>query len=329
MPSLLDPLKVGHLEFRNRIVMPSMLSSKATTDGQVTVELIEHYAQRAADLGLQIVEATAVSRTGLGIKSQIRLDSDQHVPGLERLVNKVHEKETLIGVQLFHVGGAGRSEICGCQPLAPSDLIVPHQGRELPRSMTIREIEEVIEDFSRAARRACEAGFDVVEIHGAHGYLLSQFLSPLSNRRDDEYGGSLENRVRLSLRVIRGIRKELGQDYPVLYRLGAEDMLQGGLTLDEGVKAATMLAEEGVGIIDVSGGLVGHLNPANEGPGFFITQAAAVKRAVKIPVIGVGGIKTAVEADAIIRSGQVDLVAVGRALFKDPKWASKAVKALR
>jgi 2,4-dienoyl-CoA reductase-like NADH-dependent reductase (Old Yellow Enzyme family) len=329
MASLLDPLRVGHLELRNRIVMPPMLSGKATPEGHVTDELIQHYARRAADLGLQIVEATAISQTGLGIRLQVRLDSDQHIQGLERLVNAVHEEETPIAVQLGHVGGAGRSEVCGCQPLAPSNLIVPNKGQEVPRAMTLSDIEEVVEDFVQATRRACEAGFDAVEIHGAHGYLLSQFLSPLCNRRDDEYGGSLKNRIRLSLRVISSIRKELGRRYPVLYRLGAEDMLQGGLALDEGVQAATMLAKEGVDIIDVSGGLIGHLNPANDGPGFFVPQAAAIKKTVKVPVIGVGGIKTAVEANAIIQSGQVDLVAVGRAMLKDPKWALKVASGLR
>jgi len=329
MPSLLDPLKVGHLELRNRIVMPPMLSCKATLKGHVTDEMIEHYARRAADLGLQIIEATAISRTSLGIRSQLRLDSDQRIRGFKRLVNAVHQEGTPIAVQLGHVGGAGRSEVCGCQPLAPSDLMVPNKGQEIPRAMTVSDIEEVIEDFAQATLRACEAGFDAVELHGAHGYLLNQFLSPLCNKRNDKYGGSLKNRIRLPLRIMISIRRELGSNYPVLYRLGAEDMLQGGLTLEEGVQAATVLAEEGVDVIDVSGGLVGHLNPANDDPGFFVPQATAVKRAVKIPVIGVGGIKTAAEADAIIRSGQADLVAVGRAMLKDPKWASKAVGAPR
>jgi len=193
--------------------------------------------------------------------------------------------------------------------------------------MSSEEIEGVVQAFKEAAVRAVEAGFDAVEVHGAHGFLLNQFLSPLTNKRTDQYGGPLENRVRLPLRIIEEIREELG-DYPILYRLGAEDILPSGLTLEEGLKAAKMIAEKGVSIIDVSGGLIGSRPPSLEGPGFFVPQAEAIKEATGIPVIGVGGIITADEADAIIRSGRVDLVAVGRAILKDPDWASKAVSSL-
>lgn len=168
-----------------------------------------------------------------------------------------------------------------------------------------------------------------MEIHGAHGFLLGQFLSPLTNRREDEYGGSLEHRVRLPLRVVEAVREELGRGFPLLYRLGVEDMMPGGLTLEEGVRAARLLADAGVDILDISGGLIGSSPPGLEGPGYFAPQAEAVRRAVDIPVIGVGSIKTAEEADAIIRSGRVDLVAVGRALLSDPKWAVKALRILR
>jgi len=187
------------------------------------------------------------------------------------------------------------------------------------------EIGAVVEAFREAARRAAEAGFDAVEVHGAHGFLLSQFLSPLTNRRDDEFGGPLENRVRLHLRIIEGIRRELGACYPLLFRLGVDDMTPGGLTLEEGVEAAKMIAKKGVDILDISGGLLGGRPPGLKGPGFFVPHAAAVKEATGIPVIGVGGIKTAKEADTIIRSGRVDLVAVGRAILEDPGWASKAL----
>jgi len=331
MASLLDPLKVGRLELRNRIVMAPMHFGKATKDGQVTEELINHYVDCANNLGLLIAEGTTVSKTNHWFHF-LRIDSDRFVPGLEKLVKRVHQSETLIALQLIHFGGLTKREVGLINPLAPSSIIIPgahmtYSDNEIPKAMTTDDIEGVIADFSKAARRACEAGFDAVEVIGAHGRLFGQFLSPLTNKRDDKYGGSLENRVRLSVRIVRSIRKELGS-YPILFRLGAEDMLPGGLTLNDGVRAAKMIVDAGADIIDVSGGLVGHLNPDNRGPGFFVPQAAAVKKAVDAPVIGVGGIKTPKEADDIIKAGKVDLIAIGRAIVKDPNWASKAIEML-
>jgi len=328
---LFDPLTVGSLKLKNRIVMAPMHFDKGTKDGLVTEELVKHYVDRASSLGLQIVEATTVSKNNRW-HHFLSIDSDRFIPGLEKLVKRVHQAETLIALQLIHFGGISKKEVGLCNPMAPSSIRIPgtpgiHSDDEIPKAMTVEDIEGVVEDFSLASRRACEAGFDSVEIHGAHGVLFSQFLSPLTNKRDDEYGGSLENRVRLSVRVVQSIRRELGS-YPILYRLGAEDMLPGGLTLDEGIRAAKMIEEAGADVIDVSGGLVGHLHPDNRGPGFFVPQAAAVRKAVDVPVIGVGGIKTPEEADEIIRSGKVDLIAIGRAMVKDPNWASKAIDSL-
>ena len=332
IPSLLESLKVDSLVLKNRIVMAPMHVEKPTKDGLVTEELVKHYVDRANNLGLQIVEATTISKNNRW-HHFLSIDSDRFIPGLEKLVKRVHQAETLIALQLIHFGGISKKEVGLCNPIAPSSIRIPgtpgiHSDNEIPKAMTVEDIDGVVEDFSMASRRACEAGFDSVEIHGAHGVLFSQFLSPLTNKRDDKYGGSLENRVRLSVRVVRCIRKELGASYPILYRLGAEDMLPGGLTLDEGVRAAKMIVDAGAEIIDVSGGLVGHLHPDDKDPGFFVPQAAAVRKAVDVPVIGVGGIKTPEEADEIIRSGRVDLVAVGRAILRDPKWASKAIDSL-
>jgi len=311
--------------------MAPMHFDKGTKDGLVTEELVKHYVDRASKLGLQIVEATTVSKNNRW-HHFLSIDSDRFIPGLEKLVKGVHQAETLIALQLIHFGGISKKEVGLCNPMAPSSIRIPgipaiRSDNEIPKAMTVEDIEGVVEDFSMASRRAYEAGFDSVEIHGAHGVLFSQFLSPLTNNRDDEYGGSLENRVRLSVRVVRRIRRELGS-YPILYRLGAEDMLPGGLTLDEGIRAAKMIEEAGADVIDVSGGLVGHLHPDNRGPGFFVPQAAAVKKAVDVPVIGVGGVKTPEEANEIIRSGKVDLIAIGRAIVKDPNWASKAIDSL-
>jgi len=309
--------------------MPPMYTGKASSEGQVTEDLIEHYFERASDIGLQIVECAGISQTAIAFSRMMRIGSDDFIHGLEKLVRRVHQRGTPIVLQLAHAGGAYTSrELLGCPPLAPSAVMIPGKGREVPRAMTNDGIEEVIHDFSEAGRRAYEAGFDAVEIHGAHATLLNQFLSPITNRRDDEYGGSLENRARISVRVIDGIRKELGEKYPILYRIGVEDMLPGGLTIDDGVRAAKMIVDAGADMLDVSGGLCGHTHPEKKGPGYYVPQAVAVKKAVGVPVIGVGGIKTPEEADEIIRSGKVDLVAVGRAILSEPNWALRAVRSL-
>lgn len=329
MARLSDPLKVGLLELRNRIVMPPMASGFSTQRGEVTEKLVEHYVERSEELGFLIVEHSYVVREGRLSQNQLGAHSDMLIPGLERLVGAIHEYGTMVALQLTHAGGATTREICGVQPRAPSAVIHPSRGGELPRELSSEEIESIIDAFNEAARRAAEAGFDAVEIHGAHGFLLSQFLSPLTNKRNDEFGGPLENRVRLPILITERIKKELGSDFPLLYRLGAEDMMPEGLTIKEGAKVAEMIAEAGIDIIDVSGGLIGSRPPDVEGPGYFVPQAEAVRKATGVPVIGVGGITTAEEADAIIRSGRVELVAVGRAILQDPKWAFKAIRDLR
>lgn len=325
MPRLHDPLKIGSLELKNRIVMPPMATNHSTQHGQVTDKLLSHYAERSEGLGLLIVEHSYVTRRGRIRVNQLGVHSDDLITGLTSLVDAVHEHDTPIALQINHAGGATTRDVCGAQPVAPSAVMHPRRGQELPRPLSLDEIEGVVNDFRDAARRAMEAGFDAVEVHGAHGFLLSQFLSPITNKRTDEFGGSLENRVRLSCLIIEEIRRELGSGFPLLYRIGIEDMYPGGLMLDEGVRAARLIAEKGIDIMDVSGGLCGGRPEGLDGPGYFVPHAAAVKEVVGLPVIGVGGITRAEDADEIIGSGRVDLVAVGRAILRDPRWASKAL----
>jgi 2,4-dienoyl-CoA reductase-like NADH-dependent reductase (Old Yellow Enzyme family) len=307
-----------------------MATNYASTKGEVTEKLLKHYSDRSSDLGLLIVEHSNVAPQGRSGMNQLGAYSDDLIPGLTKLVEVAHEKSTPIAIQLNHCGGTSISEVTGTQPVAPSPLVHPHKGMEAPRQLSIAEIEGVIDSFTGAARRAYEAGFDAVEVHGAHGYLLGQFHSPVTNKRTDEYGGSLENRVRLSRRIVEEVKQDLGSNYPVLYRIGVEDaaLYPGGLSLQEGVEAARMIVGAGVDVIDVSGGIGGGRPEGLVGPGFFVPHAAAVKEVVGVPVIGVGGIKTAEEADAIIGSGRVDLVAVGRAYLSEPRWATIATKAL-
>jgi len=326
MPRLLDPISIGTLRLRNRIVMPPMATNKATSNGRVTESLIKHYTGRAKGVGLIIVEHSYVTPSGKAGPNQLGIHDDKLISGLSKLIKAVHRHRTPITVQINHAGGRTISRVTGVQPVGPSPVLV---FREIPRELSAEEIDELVEAFGRAARRAAEAGFDAVEVHGAHGFLLNQFLSPLTNKRSDRYGGSLEKRACLPLRVLERVRKEVGRDFPVLYRLGADDFMDGGLSLKDTEVFSEMLVGAGVDAIDVSGG-IGGANPQGlSGQGYLFHLAEGIKKVVKVPVVGVGGITEAEFADRAVREGKVDLVAVGRALLADPDWATKAVKRLK
>jgi NADPH2 dehydrogenase len=329
MPRLLDPIKIGSLKLKNRLVMPPMATNYADKNGEVTDKLVQHYSERSRNLGLLIVEYSYVAKQGKTSLNQLGVNADELIPGLRRLVEAVKANDTPIALQINHGGSAASSEVTGSQPVAPSPIKHPRRGEEIPHQLELDEIEEIIRLFKEAARRAAAAGFDAVEVHGAHGFLLNQFLSPLTNKRRDQYGGDLENRVRLSCRIIDEVRDELGSGYPVLYRIGADDLLPRGITIRDGVEAAKKIAEKGVQVMDVSGGLCGSSGEGLEGPGYFVPQASEIKKTVGIPVIGVGGITTPDEADEFIRSEKIDLVAVGRAILRDKEWATNCINYLR
>lgn len=325
MPGLFDPIEIGTLRLKNRIVMPPMATGLAIIRGEVTEALIRHYTRRARGPGLIVVEHSYVTRGGRLQERQLGIYDDELMPGLTRLTEAVHGHGTPIAIQLNHAGGRTTSEVCGVQPVAPSPVTL---STERSRELTLDEIDGLVEAFGQGARRAVGAGFDVVEVHGAHGFLLNQFLSPLANQRDDPYGGVLENRARLPIRVVKRVREVEGEGFPLFYRLGADDMTPGGLTLEDGKAAAVMLVEAGVDVVDVSSGFVGSRPAGFEGQGYLIPLAEGIKGVVDVPVIGVGGITRAEYADMIVREGRVDLVAVGRALLADPEWAIKAARAL-
>lgn len=326
MATLFSPLVIKGVVVKNRIVMPPMGINQADACGAVSEAHIEHYARRAATgIGMIIVEHSYVRPDGKYSEGQLGIYDDALVPGLARLAQAIKAAGSLAGIQITHGGGRCRSAISGSQPVAPSDGLIPG-GSEAARAVSPAEIESIIQAFAAAARRALQAGFDFVELHGAHGYLLSEFVSPLTNHRRDQYGGSLENRVRLPLEVLAAVRQVVGPDGLVLYRLGADDLLPGGLSQAEGCQAARLLAGAGVDILDVSGGLGGSEPPHWDGvsQGYFVPMAAAVRAATNLPVIGVGGIRDPQVADHIVRSGQVDLVAIGRALLNNPNWVIEA-----
>jgi NADPH2 dehydrogenase len=319
--SLLDPLEVKGLTLKNRIVMPPMQTSLATTKGAVTNNLIEHYVRRSKALGLLIIEHSYVSTNGKLSERQLGIYDDGLVPGLKKLSRSVHATGTPVVIQINHAGRSTSMEITGTKPVAPSP-----SGNA--RKLRSEEIEALAEAFAIAAERAIRAGFDGVEVHGAHGFLLNQFFSPLTNRRRDKYGGSLENRMRFPLEVAERVKEKVGGRL-LLYRLGSDDLDPKGTQIEDSQKFAVKLEEAGVDILDVSGGLCGS-RPAQlqDRQGYFIPQAHQIKKVIDIPVIGVGGITEPEYANKLIQEGQIDLVAVGRGLINDPDWAIKAIKTL-
>jgi 2,4-dienoyl-CoA reductase-like NADH-dependent reductase (Old Yellow Enzyme family) len=326
MPTLFEPLIAGRLTLKNRIVMPPMANDLASTEGEVSEALIAHYRRRSEGVGLVIVEHSYVSRDGKLSSGQLGICDDALLKGLTSLVRSIHESGTPVCIQINHAGRKARSSICGVQPIGPSP-IAAGESYEVPRELGEHEIQRLVGLFGEAAQRARRSGFDGVEIHGAHGFLLNQFASPLSNMRTDMYGGSFEKRIRFPLKVVEEVRRTVGSDFPLLYRLGAYDG-EGGSTIDECQAFVRRLVERGINMVDVSGGLIGSRPESIMPQGSFIPLAEEIRKAVNIPVIGVGGITDPRLADEVIRQGKVDLVAVGRALLADPDWALKAAEAL-
>ena len=328
MSLLFSPFTVANLELRNRIVMPPMATAiegpggAREDDGLPSQSTIAYYQERAANgVGMVIVEHTYVSRRGKAHRGQIGLDSDQAIPAFRGLSHAIKTSGAVAAIQLNHVGAAATPDVTGGEPMGPSEAPVPRSQR-VPRAMTTEEIRLVQEQFAWAARRAQLAGFDAVEIHSAHGYLGTQFLSPITNKRTDEYGGSLANRARFLLETVALVKERVGQDFPVFVRLGTTDGIPGGFEVDEAVQVAKMLEDAGVALIDVSGGFSGSTQGVR--PGYFVPNASAIKKNVTIPVMVTGGITDAGFAEKVLQEGHADLIGVGRAILRDPNWVIKA-----
>jgi 2,4-dienoyl-CoA reductase-like NADH-dependent reductase (Old Yellow Enzyme family) len=299
-----------------------MQTGKATFEGAVTNKLINFYVRRSSALGLPIVEHAYVSPTGKIGPKQLGIYDDSLIGGFEKLAEHIHEVGAPAVVQISHAGGVTNKKVIGTEPAGPS-------ARPKTRMLQVAEMEAIADDFARAAERAAKADCDGVELHGAHGYLLNQFFSPLLNKRDDKYGGSLENRIRFPLLVVEKVRERL-KGKLLLYRLGSDDLAPQGTHIEDSVVFAKKLEATGVDIIDVSGGMCGsEPKQLKHIKGYFIPQASEIKKAVSIPVIGVGGITDAKFADKLVSEGKVDLVAVGRAFWRDNRWAEKAIETLK
>lgn len=328
MAGLFDAIDIRGLRLKNRLVMAPMATSMATPEGGVTDRHIKHYMARAkGGVGLVIIEHTYVMRNGQLSANQLALCGDELVPGLRRLVQSIHDAGAKVCIQLTHAGAKTSIAVTGEQPVGPS-TVTPPGGKEAPRQLAENELASVSSSFAEAARRAMEAGCDAVELHGAHGFLLGQFLSPYTNQRQDAYGGGLDGRLRFPKEVVQTVKSKLAANTPLFYRFGADDLIQGGLTREEAKLAAPSLENAGVDVLDVSGGLGGGGSDRLSEQGYFVPLASAIKGTVKIPVIGVGNITEPGYADRIVREGKVDLVALGRKLLSDPEFPREAAEKL-
>ena len=331
MMKLFQPVNIGKMELKNRLVVPPMGSGFSAPDGTVTDRLIEYHEARArGGFGLIIVEVTAIDPLGKGSPIQLGIWDDKFMPGLRRLVDRIHAAGAKIAIQLHHAGRETFSfSLGGQQAVAPSPFPDPII-REVPRELTVEEIKSLVEAYAQGARRAKESGFDAVELHGAHGYLIAQFMSAYANKRTDEYGGDLEGFLRFPLDIVHRARELVGPDYPILFRISGDEAVPEGRTIDESVVVAKRLVEAGVDALHVSVGVyessyLTSAPPAME-PGFNAAAAATIKQAVSVPVIVVGRVVTPAVAEDIISSGKADLVAIGRASLADPEFAVKAAE---
>lgn len=324
MPAkLFSPYTIKGVTLKNRIVMsPMCMYSSHNEDGHLQNWHRTHYTTRGVgQVGLIIVESTAVTPQGRISPQDLGIWSDEHIEGFKELVGLVKEHGAKMGIQLGH---AGRKAVLEGEILAPSALAF-NDKMKTPKEMTITEINKTVEAFKNGAERAAKAGFDVIELHGAHGYLIHQFLSPLSNKRTDEYGGSAENRYRLLREVIDAVKTVW--DGPLFVRVSANDYHAEGLTAEDYIPFANWMKEQGVDLIDVSSGAVvpAHIHAY---PGYQVKYSETIKNGTGIATGAVGMITSAVQAEEILQNDRADLVILARELLRDPYWPRTAAKEL-
>jgi 2,4-dienoyl-CoA reductase-like NADH-dependent reductase (Old Yellow Enzyme family)/thioredoxin reductase len=327
---MFSPGRIGKMRLKNRLVMPPMVRNYADAKGFVTTQYVDHIARIAkGGVGMMILEASYITQEGKGFVNQLGIQSDACIPGLKKLAVVAHKNGVKIGIQIYH---AGRQTVPanngGKQPVAPSAIPDPLE-QYMPHALTTKEIQTLVRAYGRAAARAKKAGMDFVEIHGAHGYLITQFLSPFSNKRKDAYGGTEQKRLRFASEVYLAVRRAVGDAYPVTIRLSGDEMVDGGMTIRDAVKVARHLEGLGIDAFHISAGVYGsyvkgHMIPPmviEDGP--LLRLSAAVKKAVKVPIIAVGKLRTPEIVERALKTKQADFVAIGRTLLADPEWPNK------
>lgn len=325
---LFSPLKIGTVEVSNRLVVSPMVTDYCNSDGTATERYIAyHEAKAKGGWGLIITEDYAVDPGGKGFSRVPGLWNDSQIAGHSELPERIHQYDTKIFAQIYHCGRQTSHLVTGCAPFAPSPISCPAM-QELPEELDADEIEELVEKFGDCALRAKEAGFDGVEIHGAHGYLIAEFMSPYSNKRADKYGGHLLNRMRFPLGVVANVRAKAGSDFGVGFRISCDEFVPGGRTIEDTKAMAVLLEQAGIDYLHVSCGVYASADKVVPGPstphGWLAGYAEEVKKVVRIPVITVGRINDPFVADCIIAAGKADLVAMGRASLADPAFPNKA-----
>jgi 2,4-dienoyl-CoA reductase-like NADH-dependent reductase (Old Yellow Enzyme family)/thioredoxin reductase len=322
------PGAIRDLQLQSRVLMAPMEKNLCTADGIVTQRYIDYLVERArAGVGLLRTEATYVDPVGKGRPFQLGAHRDAVIPQLARMVEQIHEAGGRISLELAHCGRQTDARITGRQPVAPSPVPCELSGGFAPRELTTGEIDQIIERFAAAALRAQRTGVDAIELHGASGYLLNAFTSPYTNLRTDDYGGTFENRIRFPLEVVRAVRGVVGGEIPVLYRLCADEFVEGGLTREESGPLAAELERAGVDLIDVSAGtyesILATQPPMEADPGSLLDLARAIKQHVHVPVATAGKLAHLETAEAAIADGVVDFVTIGRGLHADPELLVK------
>ena len=332
-PHLFTPGRIGSLTLKNRILKAPQSSGMSNMDGTVSERLVRYYRDQAAGgAGCIVVEYAYVD--DIGAKSahcHLGISSNEHIPGLAWLAENIREMGSVPGIQIEH---CGRQKFLGTQPIcAPSAIPWPklwdqYGVQAVPHVLTIEEIQDIVHAFGDSALRAKQAGFELVEIHGAHGYLLTNFFSPHTNHRTDLYGGSLENRMRIYVEIVRDVRKKVGPDFPVTIRLSGTDYEPDGFPIENTIAMARVLEKEGIDAFHISGGdhhtMIHQVSPMAMSICHNTWAAEAIKKAVGVPVIASGSITLPQYAEEIIASGKGDFVGLGRPLWADPEWPNKA-----
>jgi len=329
---VLEPGTIKNIQIKNRISMAPMERSYANMDGSINQRYIDYLVERAKNgVGMMNVESTYVDPAGRGRIFQVGLHDDKLIPSHRRMLDAIHRFGTKVVAEIQHSGRQTTRTVSGFHVVGVSSVPCPQVTGENPRELTRQEIKQLVGKFADAARRAKTAGYDMISIHGAHGYLVNAFLSPYSNKRTDEYGGSAENRLRFAVEVYEAVRAVVGDDFPVGYRMSADEFMDGGgLTLDDTKEAAIALERAGIDYLDVSAGIY-ESSPMIDGPmdmplGYLTYLAAAMKEVLSIPVIATGRINDVVLAETILENNQADFVHMVRAFHADPEILTKALK---
>jgi len=326
---LFTSLRIGPVTIPNRFVRSATHDFMAEEDGSVTERHLTLFNQLAeGEVGLIITGHAYVNPAGKASPRQLGVHEDRMVEGLSRIPHAAHDFPSRVFLQIAHAGRQTKEKICGCTPLAPSAVYEP-VFKAMPRAMTNGELKTTIAEFVQAGRRAKQAGFDGVQLHVAHGYLLNSFLSPYTNRREDEYGGPLLNRLRIVREILRGLKSLAGSDFPVIAKLNSSDFIPQGLSIEESIEMARLLEADGLDGVEVSGGM----SEAGKGSiwqglrsqeeGYFLDSASRFKAVLRIPVFGLGGFRSFAVMERAIEEGKVDLISLSRPFIREPDLVKK------